>query len=140
MTWTPEERRKYNRLWYQKNKEKILEQKKLYHQKNKEKINENMKLYYQKNKEKKSEYDKLYRQTPNGKKTYTISSWKTIGLISDDYEAIYERYLNSKNCEECGCEYSIMGDGIGRFRVMDHNHDTGEFRNFLCHICNVRRG
>ena len=136
MVYTKEEKKEYNRLYSLKNKEKM----RLYKLKNKEKINARDRLYNQKNKEKIIEYKKLYRQTPNGKKTKTISDWKSRGLISDDYEAIYERYSNSTNCENCDCEYSIRGDGVGRWRCMDHDHITGLFRNVLCNTCNVRRG
>ena len=125
MVYTKEERKEYNRLYRLKNKEKIKEQNRLHYQENKGTILETQKLYH---------------KTPNGKKVNTISSWKKNGLISNDYEAIYERYLNSKNCEECGCEYSIIGDGVGRWRCMDHDHITGLFRNVLCNTCNVRRG
>ena len=44
------------RCYYNKNKDKILSQRKEYYQKNKEKIKEKTKLYYEKNKEKKKEY------------------------------------------------------------------------------------
>ena len=125
MVYTKEERKEYNRL---------------YRLKNREKLNETNRLHYQENKGTILETQKLYHKTPNGKKVNTISSWKKNGLISNDYEAIYERYLNSKNCEECGCEYSIIGDGVGRWRCMDHDHITGLFRNVLCNTCNIRRG
>ena len=76
-----------------------------------------------------------YRKTPTGKKMNTCSSWRGQGLITDDIDAVYERYINSNNCECCGNEYKANRD-----KHMDHNHTTGEFRNILCRRCNQLRG
>ena len=94
-----------------------------------------MKKYRQDNKEKRAAYDKEFRKTPIGIKTHTLSSWKRIGLITDDIDAIYERYLNSTNCECCGNQYKNKRD-----KHMDHCHKTGKFRNVLCRNCNQLRG
>ena len=100
------------------------------------------KAYHIKNVEKKKAYDKAYREDniEKCKKKETIGNWKTKGLICDDYDNLYELYLQSTNCEECDCKYSDFGDGVGRWRCMDHCHTTGLFRNFLCNTCNLRRG
>jgi len=130
MSLTKEEEKRerkniYNKKYRDKNKKKILEKGKKYREKNKDKIADKMK-----------EYD----QTPAGKKTKAISNWKRIGLICEDYDSLYCHYLNSENCEECNVRFGEKGDGTGTFRCMDHDHDTGLFRNFLCHQCNVKRG
>ena len=139
-----EKNKEYQKQYRIDNKENSQKYYEEYRENNKEKIKERNRLYYIKNKEKinsrNKEYFEEYRKTEVYKKMAKISSWKCQGLISDNYDEIYERYLNSKNCEECNCEYSIHGDGVGRFKVMDHNHDTGKFRNVLCHPCNVIRG
>ena len=77
----------------------------------------------------------IYQKTPKGRQVTKISSWKGQGLISDDYEAVYERYLNSNNCECCGNEYKSSMD-----KHMDHCHKSGRFRNVLCRNCNQLRG
>ena len=127
MVMTPEERKVYLKAYREKNREKTKDYNKAYYQENVEKI---------------KAYDKLYRQEniERYKKTDAIYNWKRSGLICDDYDKLYELYLQSTHCEECGCKYSIYGDGVGRFRCMDHCHTTGLFRNFLCHTCNLRRG
>ena len=125
---TPEEKKAYNKAWRIKNAEKRKEY---------------FKAYCKENYEKRKAYNKVWREEnpEKCKKVQTISDWKhTKGLICDDYDKLYEAYLQSPNCEECGCEYSIKGDGTGKFKCMDHDHTTGLFRNFLCCPCNVRRG
>ena len=106
-------------LYYQKNKEKLRQQNKKYIQENREKI----KLYNEKNKER-----------------IAIDRWKRYGLVSTDYNLLYDNYLKSTNCEECGIEYGKRCDGSGTFKCMDHNHETGLFRNFICCGCNRKRG
>ena len=67
-----EYRRAYKRVYYQKNKEKILEYKRKYYQKNKEKFRELTK----KNKEKFSEYYKEYYQNNKEKQTKHTRNWR----------------------------------------------------------------
>mgnify|MGYP003657112802 CR=1 FL=1 len=140
---TPE-KAAYNKEYYQKNKEKISAQQKEYLQENKEKIAAQKREYRQKNKEKNKEklaaYEKEYSQTPQGKRRTTISSWKHYGLIHNDYNQLYDAYLESTNCEKCDIEYGQYGDGTHTYRCMDHCHDYGYFRNFLCCKCNIERG
>ena len=62
------------------------------------------KEYYLKNKEKIKEKNKEYSH--QSKKSNKISKWKGYGLITDKNE-IYDRWLNSNNCELCGHDYSL---------------------------------
>jgi hypothetical protein len=124
-----EQNREYMIEYREKNRERIKEQKKEYREANKDKI----KAYYHANKEKINEYKK----TPNGKKTNTISHWIGRGLICDDIDGLYDSYLDAKNCDLCKVEFGSKG--IGSRRCMDHDHETGLFRNFLCSTCNLQR-
>ena len=137
---TPEEKAAYQKEYRQKNKEKIAAQKKEYYQKNKEKKAAYKKEYRQKNKEKIAAQKKEYYQTPQGKRIKAINNWKQRGLIHDDYNQLYDAYLESTNCERCDIEYGQYGDGTHTHCCMDHCHDYGCFRNFLCFKCNLRRG
>jgi len=105
---------------------------------------------YQKHRPKKLEYSKVYRidhleeiaaygQTPAGRKTRTISRWKGYGIICDDWDALYEKYLTTTHCEQCNVELTTDRYNTETTRCLDHNHDTHLFRNVLCHSCNVRR-
>ena len=124
MPWSKEKRREYMKKYRKK-----------YYEDNKDKIKEQIKEYYEDNIDKVKEY----RQTDKGKKVNLISHWKNKGLIHDDYDDLYEKYLNSTNCQECGCAYGKKGDGTSTFKCMDHDHTTGLFRNFLCCKCNLKR-
>jgi len=109
---------------------------KKYYEKNREKKREYQKEYDEKNKEKKREYN----QTPAGKKSHTISNWKHLGLICEDYDSLYAHYILAENCEECNVKFGEIGDGTNTWKCMDHSHETGLFRNFLCNKCNRKRG
>ena len=104
-----------------------------------QKYKEYYKEYREKNKEHRKEYKKKYLQTDAGKKSYTISNWKQGGLIHDNYEALYEHYINTFECDNCGIEL-VSGRYGNNFRCMDHCHKTGKFRNILCNTCNIERG
>jgi len=122
--------------WREKNKEKIAERKKEYQKENKEKIAEYNKEYKKENKEKIAEYQKEYHKeydkTPQGIKSNTISGWKSYGLVHEDYDALYETYLQTKECNVCKKVFETSYD-----RCMDHDHTTGLFRQVLCRGCNI---
>lgn len=73
----------------------------------------------------------VFGELPKDHKCKSKYSWKKNGLITDDIDAIYDRYIESTNCEKCGAEYKSRTD-----RCMDHCHQTGAFRNILCQNCN----
>jgi len=144
------DKKAYNKAWYQKNKEKRKEQMKEYNDNNKEKRKAYMKEYDENNKEKKKEYyeknkehQKEYHQTEQGKKTSRISKWKQNGVICNDFDALYNQFINTPNCENCNIELTVDRYNTSTTRCLDHNHDitdTDNFRNILCNSCNIKRG
>ena len=166
MVQSKEEKNKKKSEYHQANKKELNEKKREYYQANKKEINERIKKYHEEHKKERNEYlkdyteknkdkiaerhkkwrldnlerikqqQKAYNQTDAGKKASRIGNWKILGVISDDYSSLYDYYLNCKKCEICSID---LVEGIyGRNkRVLDHNHQTGEFRNVLCHICNI---
>ncbi len=130
-----EARKQYMKEYYKNNKEKRKE----YYEANKQYYKEKDKKYYEANKEKIKEKIKQYRQTEAGIKSLRIDNWKYRGVISEDYDELYEMYINTTNCEECNVEL-IEGSHGNNKRCLDHCHKTGKFRNVLCHTCNVKRG
>ena len=82
-------------------------------------------------------YMREYMKTPNGKKRCCLTKWKQQGLIGN-YDEIYERFIKTEKCDLCNLEF-IEGHK-GKFKkCMDHNHQTGEFRNVVCHGCNLMK-
>ena len=130
------DKKAYDKAYQEKNREKIKAYNKEYYEKNTDKIKQNVKKYRDKNTEKYKEYQKEYKkeyyQTENCKKSYTISNWKKLGLIHEDYDALYEKYINTKSCEVCNKVFESS-----YYRCLDHDHITGLFRQILCRNCNT---
>jgi len=132
-----------SKKYYEKNKEKIKEQRKESDKRyaQSEKGKEAIQKYEQseKGKERRQKYKQNYNQTEHGKKSYRINRWIYIGVKSDNFDELYEYYLNCWECENCGVEL-IEGNYGNNKKCLDHCHITGKFRNVLCHFCNVLRG
>ena len=104
--------------------------------KNKEEEIKRSHNYYIKHKEVTRARHKAYNQSPEGIKNRILCSWKKRGVISDDYDALYDKYINTNECELC--KISITeGQGLIGKKHLDHDHETGEFRNILCGKCNM---
>ena len=65
-------------------------------------------------------------------KSQTIYKWKKRGLIYDDYDALYETYIKTMECQHCQTEFTKNNK-----RCLDHDHTTGLFRKIVCHRCNA---
>ena len=102
--------KEYDRVYRLKNKEKIKERRREYYLKNKErdkeKIKERSRLYHLKNKEKEKEYciknrehlkkyKKEYNKSENGQKINRISGWQQRGVICEDFDKMYDIYINT---------------------------------------------
>jgi len=128
------DKKEYHRQYYLKNKEKLINKQKEYYKNNQEKVINNQKEYYKNNRNERLNYCK----TDNGRKSCRISNWKKMGVLSDDYNKLYDYYLSVKECENCGVDL-VEGHFGANKKCLDHNHNTGEFRNVLCNTCNILR-
>lgn len=156
---TKEERKEYNRKWYQTNKEKrskqinewyqanrekILEQQKQYFQENKEKVLERHKKYNQSNKEYLKEYykeyAKKYRKTPMGRAANLLGNYNTEdkkhnrGKGDLTAEWIVENIF-SKPCAHCGKE---GWEKIGCNRIDNDKPHTKDNVEPCCEECNKK--
>lgn len=114
-----------------------------YYERNKEKLKQKRLEYYEKNKEqekqKMREYSKKHHKTEKGIKQTRISGWKYQGIICENYDEMYERYINTKNCEKCNVELIEAKLTTTNRKCLDHDHKTGLIRYVLCHKCNSKR-
>ena len=94
------------------------------------------KKYYQNNKDKLLQKSKDYYFTDEGKKNHRIVIWKQLGIKCDDFDSLYDKYIKCNKCELCNCDIT-EGKGLIGKKCLDHNHETGEFRNILCGYCNI---
>lgn len=60
-----------------------------------------------------------------------IYEWKTNGVIHDDFDALFQQYINTTHCNHCAKQFKDTRD-----RHLDHDHTTGLFRKIVCNGCN----
>ncbi len=123
--------KKQNADRYIRNKERINKRNTEWYKLNKDKVSARKKKYTEDNRERINEQKKEYRKTPHAKKLKKIYEWKRRGLICDNYSNLYDKYLLAEYCDVCNKKFNDNFD-----RCMDHDHDTGLFRQFLCQPCN----
>tara|TARA_R110000796_G_scaffold222717_1_gene338917 strand:+ start:303 stop:779 length:477 start_codon:yes stop_codon:yes gene_type:complete len=87
-------------------------------------------------------YSRRYNQSPVGKKRMRISRWKRDGIVSNDWDATYERFMNTLNCENTECNVLLTTDRkmTETTKCLDHDHnkkDEPNVRAVLCNNCNV---
>ena len=131
-----DKQKEYHKKYRKEHKQEIQEYKKEYREEHKQEIQEYHKKYNEEHKQEKQEYRKEYDKTAQGKKVCRISKWKQNGVISDDYNKLYDKYINTNECELCNIPIT-EGQGIIGKKHLDHDHETGEFRNILCGYCNI---
>ena len=91
-----------------------------------------------KNPEKDKQYtNKWIENNPEKrKKSRLISNWKRQGILSDDWEATYNHFINCNYCEYCDKKFKI-----GKaFKALDHDHNINNevnIRGVLCKSCNL---
>ena len=123
-----------SRLWRANNREYVKDQNKIRYHKDLDASRAYAKQWREKNQEK----VRAYWKSEGGKKASRIGNWKRIGVVSSDFNKLYERYINTSHCELCNIEL-VEGQKQNNKRCLDHNHETGEVRHVLCNRCNNER-
>ena len=77
-----------------------------------------------------------YKDPEKYKKNQVICRWKRKGLLVEDYNIIYDKWIITNKCDYCNIELQNGQKGLNR-KCMEHNHNTGEFRGICCHKCNM---
>ena len=111
---------------------------KKYRDKNKEKVAASNKQW----REEHPDYNKQWREQhpEEWHRIYTINDWKRLGVIHDDYDALYDNYNSVTQCADCDVVFGKKGDGTGSWKCLDHDHITHAFRAVVCNACNLQRG
>ena len=162
MVQTKAEKAAKKAAWYQKNKADILVKQKIYNEQNKDKraawaatryqnnrvdVLAKTKDYYLKNKEQILARHNEYNSRPEVKermaayaktKDVKVKGWIRLGLL-DDYDMVWDRYSNTEFCELCQVRLTEDQYCTSTRKSMDHCHETGKFRNVVCHRCNMTR-
>jgi hypothetical protein len=89
-----------------------------------------------KTKEEKHAYQKEYNQTPSRKK----SNWKRAGIIVDDFDKFYEKFLSTTHCEICKKKLTVDKNNTHSTKCVDHNHNINDRENvryICCNACNA---
>lgn len=81
---------------------------------------------------------RIYNNTPERVKGLTISRWKnTYQIKSNDFNELYNLYVNTNYCNVCGVGLTLGRYGNSR-KCLDHNHNTGLVNGIICKTCNTR--
>lgn len=121
-----------DKLYYEKNKERISARNKLWKQNNLDKVKEHRRVTYYNNQEKVLEKCRQYRSSLSPERKLKIKL-RQYGLSVEEFLEIIDKQENK--CAICGEKPKH-----NRKLAIDHNHITGQVRGLLCFKCNSSIG
>tara|TARA_R110000823_G_scaffold86958_1_gene194143 strand:- start:970 stop:1485 length:516 start_codon:yes stop_codon:yes gene_type:complete len=161
MPRTKSQKRAYQKMYYEENREKMKSYQTEYQKKylqipknkewkknymqvyqktyssewqknNPEKVAINQKRWREKNLDKFNKYMQEYRDSDIGKRRMRVANWRQIGIEDSNFNDLYDFYMTETNCMICDKEYKDS-----RERHLDHDHESGEVRYICCRTCNI---
>lgn len=91
-----------------------------------------------KEKRRKREYYKMKKNCGEGQKKLMKGRWKSKGLNMNNFDEVYDRYMNAKNCEVCRCILMVGKKNNTNRKTLNFDKITGEFINVRCVLCTVK--
>jgi len=85
---------------------------------------------------------KIYKQTPSAIKSWRISKWKERGIMYHDFDELYDIFMATSHCEDCGIKFNDntkKGETTKFTRCIDHDHYSLEICAIVCVPCNTKR-
>ena len=76
-----------------------------------------------------------YKDPEKYKKNQVICRWRRKGLLVEDYNIIYDKWINTNKCDYCNIELQNGQKGLNK-KCMEHNHQNHQFRSICCRNCN----
>ena len=86
-----------------------------------------------------TEYHKQYYQTEKGKRSRYRNQWKYKGMIADNWDEVYDWYMETTHCDICSCLLTIGTHNTKSTKCLDHDHtitDDYNIRGVICCSCN----
>ena len=97
-------------------------------------------MYHEKNRESIAERQRLYHQTEKWRKVNRIHNWKVNGIIPDNWDEVYTWYMETTHCELCSCLLTTDRNNTATTKCLDHDHsitDDYNIRGVICNSCNA---
>jgi hypothetical protein len=130
---TKEENTIYMKAYYERNKQKMIDNAKANYENNKDV----RKAYIKKWQDDNPEIVKGYSQKPERVKYNRIRAWKRQGIIvpNDDWEKFYNYYLEINNCNYCKVKLTYDLVTTRTQKHVHHDHDINDKPNVVCICC-----
>lgn len=82
-------------------------------------------------------YSKEYQRKNRERDKVRRKNWHLLNTFGITYEDYNKKFEEQKGCcAICGTHQTELSDAL----CVDHNHDSGEIRDLLCHPCNLAVG